>query len=220
MKITMNRRHGLSLLEVFVVIVIAAIALLIVFLMPSRHSKVRAKRISCVNNLKQLGLASRLYAGDHEDKFPWMVSTNFNPTNTSGSREFTNSAQVFSHFQAMSNELNIPKILVCISDGGRQRTSDFTNFGNSNVSYFVNLDVLETNPQTILSGDRNITGGTFANPNLLLVRSNSRLSWTKAIHVSAGNVGLADGSVQQMTPPSLNKQIAEVTNTVFRLAIP
>jgi prepilin-type processing-associated H-X9-DG protein len=149
-----------------------------------------------------------------------MVSTNWNPTNTSGSLEFTNSAQVFRHFQAASNELNNPIVLRCPSDDGRQKTRDFSKLANNNLSYFVGLDAVETNPELVLSGDRNITGGTLVNSNLLLVRPNSLLSWTKAIHTSQGNVGLADGSVQQVTVQRLNQQIAAMTNPVIRLAIP
>ena len=215
MKTKLHRQHGLSLPEVF--IVIATVVLLAAFLLPIGTS--RPSRVSCVNNLKQIGLAFRLYSNDHEDKFPWMVSAYVNPMN-SGSREFMNSTQVFRHFQTMSNELVTPKVLVCPTDSQRKKAADFARFSNMNLSYFVNLDGLETNPQMILSGDRNITGGTFANPNLLLVRSTSPLSWTTSMHISAGTVGLADGSVQQVTTPILNQQIAAMTNAVIRLAIP
>jgi len=44
--------------------------------------------------------------------------------------------------------------------------------------------------------------------------------WTADIHVNAGNVGLADGSVQQMTSPGLQKQLEMQTLPVIRLAIP
>ena len=218
MRTTLHRRHGLSLLEVCVLV--AAIGLLMVFALSLLNAKAKAHRIHCLSNLKHIGLANLLYANDHGEKFPWMVSTDFNPTNASGSREFTNSAQVFRHLQAASNELNTPKVLRCPSDAGRQTALDFVNFGNRNVGYFVGLDAAANNQGMLLSGDRNITGATFANPNLLLVRNNSSIAWTKSIHMSQGNVGLADGSIGQMTTPSLNKQIAAVTNAVFRLAIP
>lgn len=222
MKVKTHAPTGLSLLEVFVVI--ATIVLLAIILptlvSPGAHSKTRARRIQCVNNLKQIGLADLLYANDHEDKFPWMVSTNFNPTNTSGSREFTNSPQVFRHFQAISNELSVARILHCPSDDGREKAADFVNLSNSNLSYFLTFDASEATPQMILSGDRNITGGTLASPNLFWVPSGSLLSWTKSMHVSAGNIVLADGSVQQMTSSTLQKQLQLQPLPVVRLAIP
>jgi hypothetical protein len=65
-----------------------------------------------------------------------------------------------------------------------------------------------------------IIGGTLERPNLMLVRTNRVMSWSNNLHVLAGNVGLADGSVQQVTATQLNQQFASVTNAVVRLAIP
>ncbi len=148
-----------------------------------------------------------------------MVSTNFNPTNTGGSIELTNSPQVFVHFQAMSNELVTPKVLHCLEDKGRSRIQDFAGLGKGNVSYFVGFDAKETEPQSILSGDRNITGG-ITNSFLRLIPANAQLGWTKEIHQNAGNIGLGDGSAQQVTSQSLTRQRASITNAIIRLAIP
>jgi prepilin-type processing-associated H-X9-DG protein len=113
-----------------------------------------------------------------------------------------------------------PKLLRCPADVGRESALDFANLGNTNVSYFVGLDASRDTQDMLLSGDRNITGGTLANPNLLVVRTNNPLSWTKSIHISRGNVGLADGSVSQVDGPRLNQQVAAMTNAAIRLAIP
>jgi hypothetical protein len=220
---TSSGQRGLSVLEILVVV--ATIGLLIAFFLPLLASPsrpvARTARIRCVNHLKQIGLAFLLYAEDHEDQFPWMVSTNFNPTRSSGSLEYVNSGEVFRHFQAASNELNVPRILHCPTDGKRTAAPDFVKIGNSNLSYFVGVDAMDNgDPQMILSGDRNILGGTFERPNLMLVRTNRVMSWSNNLHVLAGNVGLADGSVQQMTATQLNQQFASVTNAVVRLAIP
>ena len=148
-----------------------------------------------------------------------MVSTNFNATNTSGTLELTNSPQVFLHFAAMSNELNTPKVLRCPDDKARSRIQSFASLGNSHVSYFAGFDASETDPQSIFSGDRNITGGV-TNGFLRLIAPNAPLGWTKAIHQNAGNIGLGDGSVQQMNNARLTQQRAMITNAIIRLAIP
>ncbi len=171
-------------------------------------------RIGCVNNLKQLGIAYRLWANDHGDKFP------FASTNADGSLAWVNSSEVFRHFQVMSNELVTPKVLVCRADKKRKVATDFLQFSNTNLSYFVGLDAREDAPHSILSGDRNIAGGTFSNGFLRVLSTNSAAEWTKEIHQNQGNIGLGDGSVNRVTTMQLRAQIAATSNAFIRLAVP
>ena len=68
-------RRGFTLIELL--LVIAIIAILAAMLLPAlSRSKLAARRVVCVNHLKQLGLATALYLGDHDNFYPSSNSTN------------------------------------------------------------------------------------------------------------------------------------------------
>ncbi len=63
--------RGFTLIELLVVI--AIIAILAAMLLPALASaKERAKRMQCVNSLKQMGIALQIYIGDSNSTYPWL----------------------------------------------------------------------------------------------------------------------------------------------------
>jgi prepilin-type N-terminal cleavage/methylation domain-containing protein/prepilin-type processing-associated H-X9-DG protein len=210
-----NRVLGFTLTELLVVI--AVLAVVAAVLLPSLAGHHKSKRINCFNNLHEIGLAFRVWEGDNGDKFPSQISV----TN-GGAMELLATGNVAACFQTMSNELSTPKVLICSEDKKHSYATNFsTGFNNGNISYFVSLDANETNPQMILSGDDNLTvNGILVRPGIFNLTTNFSIGWTKERHGGAGNIGLADGSAQQVSADGLKFSSVTAGVVTNRLAIP
>ncbi|MGA2786268.1 MAG: prepilin-type N-terminal cleavage/methylation domain-containing protein [Verrucomicrobiota bacterium] len=233
MKRILKQKKAFTLIELLVVI--AIIAILAALLLPAlAAAKRKAQKINCVNNLKQLGLAFRVWEGDHSDRYPmalstvsggaqeqiWNAATATAPATGPGSAAYG----LTNVFVVMSNELSTPKVLFCPSDGQRKATTNFPSlhFNDQNMSYFVCGDAEEAYPQMILDGDRNIgtinSAGTPANTTNKLGAQwsgdpNAWWAWSaNDMHLKQGNLGMADGHAEQPTVVQLQQELATATN--------
>jgi prepilin-type N-terminal cleavage/methylation domain-containing protein len=182
MKQTMNLKKAFTLIELLVVI--AIIAILAGLLLPAlAKAKAKAHRISCVSNLKQVGLAYRMFATEHDGRFPSNTAVN------DGGVAGYDPAGVYN---CMQNELNTPKILYCPSDAQKVKAVVWGAVDNGSISYFTAEGADETKPQTLLSGDRNWVSG----------------NWSGDLHNGVGNIGLSDGSAQQVNKQRMTDQMS------------
>jgi hypothetical protein len=146
-----------------------------------------------------------MFANDHFNELPWQA-----PAAKGGALEPAAGGNVVSIFQVLTNELVTPKVLICPADQRRSRVNTFTQLAKSHISYFVALEARQENYNDVMTGDRNITGGPIANEIMSLPITNNAAGWDRNLHKFQGNIGLADGSVQQVTPTLLNTQLQKM----------
>jgi hypothetical protein len=212
-----SRRRAFTLKEL--VIVIAATVVLAGLLLPPLSSaKKKAPRINCINNLKVVGTAFRLWAGDFggtNEFYPTQVSTN-----SGGAAELVQRGEVWPVFQVMSNELNTPKILRCPTDT-RPVAANFSTLRNTNLSYFVGRDAGASQPNSLLTGDRNLeVAGRPVPVGRFTLRTNQLAGWTVSFHNRCGNVGLGDGSAMQLSNARFREFLINQQVATNRLVIP
>ena len=179
-QIETNKMGGFGFTELLVVI--AILAILASMLLPAlARAKQKAQRISCVNNLKQLGIGYRLWEADQGDRFPAQQTVSKGGWKDAGgpgaavadgiigpSIGQVTASGVAYNFKLMKNELGLsPKIVACPADKRAPAMSFDNGFTAQNISYFVNPAANDTYPQSIAGGDRNLGGmaGDPAAPN-------------------------------------------------------
>jgi hypothetical protein len=215
-----STKDGFTQLEL--VAVLCFLTLLIAVAAPVfAHPRLRSDRVSCANNLRQLGMAMQLWANDHGDSIPQEVSL-------AGGGTFGHplAMNAWLHFSYLSNELGSARILFCPSDQGRP-ARDFSgdpnggyvhpNFANNATSYLVShavpafaRDIFSAGPYGFLVADRNVgfdytSSGCarFKAARAVAFRGSPNFRWGTNLHVNAGNVLSNDGRVSQVNDEGL-----------------
>ena len=138
------------------------IVFLAAMLLPAlAKAKSKAQTINCVNNLKQLGLAVRIHAGDNNDTLP--AATNWS--------------------DAILTEAGTPRIYICPG-------APDTRCGYAYNARLNGLEESKIAPSTVMFFESDAGWNASGGKELMIM---------KPRHGNRYVVGLADGSVQQMT---------------------
>ena len=210
---TKNRAiDGFTRIELVVVliVIVAVCSVMIPFL---SRSKERAEHMQCVNNLKQIGVAYRVWSSSHFGMYPSLA-----PITGGGWHELLSGGNAgrycWKNYALMSNELGLSaRVLVCPSDERLPAAAfkDFTN--NAALSYFVGPSADDSHPSSLLGGDRNLAPGIVprndygcspkdGNGNDVVIKGPACWSLKMHSHGSvpgSGDILLGDGSVQEVS---------------------
>lgn len=219
-------------MELTVVLVVIVLLGVLVLVPDIKRAQYKAWRYDCLNNMMEIGIASRLWAGDHHNQAPSQASIT-----KGGWRELltnSNAGQYcWTNFAILKEDLGeSQKLLVCPTDKRRGAANfivkgannDIGNAAfkdNTTVSYFVGVTANDTYPQSIVGGDRNLGPGLVPDPNYgyspadgkgndVVLLPNNPVSWSLKMHsdgdaAGAGNIMLGDGSAQQVSSASFRQ---------------
>jgi len=172
---TRKQTTAFTLIEL--IVVVAIITILAASLLPAlARTRLQAQRVSCGNNLKQVGLAFRTWAAANGGYTPMKAADSQGGASSSVGMRVLSASQntsrgVCKMFLCMSNELTTPKVLFCPSEyetSYRQAATSFSGVSGPgkipytndlNVSYFIGVDSSEASPRMLQTGDHNLGSG-------------------------------------------------------------
>lgn len=190
-----------------------ALVLMMLTVLPSvAGRRDRSDKVSCMNNLKQIGQAFLSWSEDHNDQFQLRTD----PRN-GGS---FGSSLVFEHFRALSNYLSSPAPLAC-PGLKRSPAPTFASLRDANISYSLDVHAQPIRPQSMLCTDWDIEGGTYDTCSVVGqiqlqgfygapgIPETFTAVWSATNHGRSGQILTSDGAVQSVDAIGLRRAISK-----------
>ncbi|MBL9166349.1 MAG: hypothetical protein JNN07_01265 [Verrucomicrobiales bacterium] len=198
------------------------------------RTRVQRARLACIDNVKQVSLASMMWLHNYEDRFPWMV-----PVREGGSQGLP---LVSDHFRALSNYLESPRVVSCPGLVRHRPPADsWSRFQERNAGYAVMTDarvIMESSAVSPLSDqvmmcDLDLEGGKpgFCARTRLSVMVfdlsgamgwGSGIRWSETNHVDQGSLTMVDGGVAMLDNEGLRRRLLSMPqqSAILHLLLP
>lgn len=222
------------------VVVVGMLSIFVTMLWPAVcGTRMQAHRVTCLNNLRQIGQGFHAWAGAHEREYPWAVPASAGGTGVeleTGARSIPLTGTAWFHFAALSNELASPRMLVCPADLTRKlhsaqnwgaRAGGYLNLTNRHrsLSYFAGLHANAEQPDSLLSGDRHVRvlGLAYCRPGInsaAVLGPQPNVGWTNRPHGDAGHFLRNDGRVELVSNSGMIGALSYLRRDQTHLLIP
>ena len=166
--------RAFTLIEMLVVI--AIIGILASLILPAlSRGLAKAKRISCLNNVRQVGTGLISFSLDNEGRLPWQLTFYGRREHFGGEKNFTVDPGSIFGCRGMKQEITTPKILWSPCDGTREpdmeiallnwekySTRDGKPIPNKAISYAMIKGGDTARPTTVIGVSRNLSTDDLA----------------------------------------------------------
>jgi competence protein ComGC len=218
-----NLRDLRAFTRVELACVIGAFTVLLLVALPLfANTSLRSNQASCLNNLRQIGVAFQAWGSDHDDRRPWLV-----PMSEGGSAGHILRNEAWFQYSWLSNHMS-PSLLMDPSEKApNKRMTDnwgfspvggLSAFKDNAVSYMLGCHTSLADANEMLVADRHVrfnflgAGCSYGFNRVASLNAFPFYGWTNGLHGYAGNLLLNDGRVDFTSQDQLKRVLTRAND--------